>query len=183
MINTKFTKSVMENEEGMNHLWLQISPISHAGDVRIQITMPSGMYRLNNLSGYEESVVQEIVVPNPLIENNIIVEIFTRSRVVSGEKTIIVAITYNEKDKPIRVEHNVPIIVVSEDEMDCLVIDEAAAAFIKEHLAQQHSDEQHEYEFIDHSQTKVVRIESNEYAEWEKKYRIEGIAQARIHDN
>lgn len=97
MIKTRFTKSVMENEEGMNHLWLQLSPTRDADDVRVQLTLPSGIHRLHNLSGYEETVIQEIVVPNPMIINNMIVELFTTGPVTCGEKTIIVAITYREK--------------------------------------------------------------------------------------
>lgn len=176
MIKTRFTKSVMENEEGMNHLWLQFSPIRDADDVRIQLTLPSGIHRLHNLSGYEETDIQEIVVPNPMIINNMIVELFTTSPVTCGEKNIIVAISYREKERPIRIEHEVPLRIVSEDEMDGLVVDEEAAAFMKEHLALKKSNEPSEYEFIDHSQTKIIRIESNEYADWEKKYRIEGLA-------
>lgn len=175
MIKTRFTKSVMENEEGMNHLWIQLLPINHAEDVRIEITLASGVHRLNNLSGYDETDIQEIVIPNPSIENNIIVEIFTKNPVTVGEKTIIIAVTYSEKELPIRVEHDVLLRVVSEEEMDSLIVDEEAVSFIKDHLRQCHADEQHEYEFSDHSQTKVIRIESKPESEWEKKYRIEGI--------
>jgi hypothetical protein len=43
---------------------------------------------------------------------------------------------------------------------------------IKELLKQQQCDEHQE--FIDYSQTKIIRIESNKYSDLEKKYRIEG---------
>jgi len=174
MIKARFTKSIMENEEGMNHLWLQLSPVSDADDVRVQLTLPSGIHRLINLCGYEETDTQEIVVPNPSIENNLIFELFTTSPVPCGEKTVIVAITYYENEKHVRAEYEVPLRIVADEEMDGLAIDEEAAAFLKEHLTQQKSDAHSEYEFIDHSQTKIIRIESSEYAEWEKKYLIEG---------
>jgi hypothetical protein len=173
MIKTRFTKSAMENEEGMNHLWIQVTPIGHVENVRIQITLPAGIHRLNNLSSYHETDFQEIEIPNPLIENNVVVEMFTRDPVMSGEKTIIVAVIYKERDnKHTRVEHYVPLSVVSEEEIDSLIIDEEAVDFIKELLKQQHRD--NHQEFIDYSQPKIIRIESNKYSDLEKKYRIEG---------
>jgi hypothetical protein len=56
--------------------------------------------------------------------------------------------------------------------MDSLIIDEEAAEFIKELLKQQHGGDHQE--FIDYSQTKIIRIESNKYSDLEKKYRVEG---------
>jgi hypothetical protein len=78
----------MENEEGMNHLWIQVAPIGHVDNVRMQITLPTGIHRLNNLSGYHETDFQEIEIPNPLLENNVVVEIFTRDPIMSERKQL-----------------------------------------------------------------------------------------------
>jgi hypothetical protein len=173
MIKTRFTKSVMENEEGMNHLCIQVTPIGHVENFRIQITLPTGIHRLTNLSTYLETDFQEIEIANPLIENNVVVEMFTRDPIMCGEKTIIVLVTYKEKDdKHTRVEHYVPIRVVSEEEIDSLIIDQEAVDYIKELLKKQHCNDRQE--FIDYTQTNIIRIESNQYSDLEEKYRIEG---------
>lgn len=59
--------------------------------------------------------------------------------------------------------------------MDHVKIDDAVVNKIKE--LQQQSESSNIQEFIDHSQIKIIRIDSGQVSEWEKKYRIEGIIQ------
>ncbi|MBP1994473.1 hypothetical protein [Paenibacillus eucommiae] len=172
MIKTKFTKSAMENEEGMNHLWIQIAPIGQADQVHVQIVLPAGVHRLHNLSGFPETAAKEIQLPNPLAAADLVIELFTRDPVMPGEKTVIVALTYKDSEgKHSRLEHYVPLSILAEEESDSLLVDEEAVAYIKELLL--HRGLEHKT-FIDYSKTPVIRIDPNKYSDLEKKYRIEG---------
>jgi hypothetical protein len=82
MIRVKLAKSVMENEEGMNHLWVQLSPIGEVQDAKIQIFMPTGVHRHLNLNGIREMESGEIAINDPLKEVNILIEIFTREPIM-----------------------------------------------------------------------------------------------------
>jgi hypothetical protein len=172
IIKTRFTKSIIENEEGMNHLWIQLPPSGQVEDVRLHVSLPPGIHRLHNQTGYEENDIQEMIIPNPQIENNIVLELFTRDSIKCGERSIIVSVTYKEDSKHTRIEHDVALRVESEEGLDSLIIDEEAVEFIKQLTQQQHTGEQQE--FMDYSQSKIIRIESNIYSDLEKKYRIEG---------
>lgn len=172
MMKSRFTKSLIENEEGLNHLWIQLDPLGQVEYVRIQIILSAGLYRIHNLSGYIETDAEEIEILNPMISNNIVVEIFTRTPILTGVRAVIIAITYKEEGKHTRIEQNIPLTVVGEEEIGGLIVDEEAANFVKEHIKKQHSEESQD--FIDFSHTKVIRIEANKYSELEKKYRIEG---------
>lgn len=93
MIKVLLAKSAIENEEGMNHLWIQLAPA--AGSVknaRIQVSLPSGIHRLRNLSGFDEEQTGEILIINPQVINDVVIEIFTREPITYGEKTITVAL-------------------------------------------------------------------------------------------
>jgi hypothetical protein len=176
MIIVLLAKSSIENEEGMNHLWIQLAPVGPFGNARIQISLPSGIHRLRNLTGFEEEQTGEIIIHNPRIANDIVIEIFTREPVTSGEKTISVAFCYNDGNGRItRIEHFVPLKVVPEEEIDDAIIDEVVVSKIKE-LQLQHEASQVQ-EFIEYAPPKIIRIDSSQASEWEKKYRIEGIIQ------
>jgi hypothetical protein len=173
IIITRFTKSIIENEEGMNHLWIQLPPLGQVEDVSVHITLPTGIHRLHNQTGYYENDIQEIIIPNCLIDNHIVVELFTRDPIQCGERSIIVSVTYKENSKHIRIEHDVALRVESGEGLDSLTVDEEAVEFIKQLTQQQHMGGQQE--FMDYSRNKIIRFDANTYSDLEKKYRIEGI--------
>ncbi|MCR8645898.1 hypothetical protein NV379_24975 [Paenibacillus sp. N1-5-1-14] len=176
MIKVRHAKTTIENEEGMNHLWIQIAPIGQVDNVRIQISLPIGIHRTRNLNGFDEDSTGEISILNPRIANDIYIEIFTREPVTCGEKTINVAFCYkDEVGRVTRVEHFVTLMVVSEEEIDSISTDEEVVGKIKELRQQFGSSDVQEY--IEHTPTKIIRIDPKHVSEWEKKYRIEGIIQ------
>jgi hypothetical protein len=171
MIKSRFMKPVMENEEGMNHLWIQLAPIGSADNLIVQIFLPIGLYRNKNFSGFNETEAMEIQITNPLITNDIIIELFTREQVVSGEKTIIVTLTYHENGKFNRIEHFIPLKILPEDEIEEILVDEAVLQKVKE-LKQGQIIEQ-DKEFVVYSPTHILRIDPNKLSDLEKKYRID----------
>jgi hypothetical protein len=172
-IHARFTKSALENEEGMTHLWIRLTPIGSVEKVRLQLSMPPGIYRHSNLSGFEEMDTGEILIPNSMMENDLVLELFTREPVHCGEKTLIVTVSYWEMgDSFVRVEQYVPIRVVAEDEIDNIVIDDEVVTYVQSLLKL--SPSQEGYEYRDYSNSRIIRLGPNKYSELEKKYRIEG---------
>ena len=78
MLNIQFAKSKMENEEGMNHLWIQVHQEDPLQTSEIQIQLPEGIYRSKNLNGLVEND-QGHIVTNAL-DQNIIIEILRKMR-------------------------------------------------------------------------------------------------------
>lgn len=175
MINVLFAKSGIENEEGMNHLWIQLTPAAQSVlNARIHVSLPSGIHRLRNLSQFDEEQTGEIVVPHPQIINDVIIEIFTREPISCGEKTLSVAFCCtNEDGTATRIEHFVPLHVVPEEEIDHIQINEAVVHKIKE--LQRQSECSGQQAFKEYTPTKIIRIDSGHISEWEKKYRIDGV--------
>ncbi|MFC5406302.1 hypothetical protein [Cohnella soli] len=175
MIKVRHAKTAIENEEGMNHLWIQIAPIGQVENVRIQISLPIGIHRTRSVNGVDEDSTGEIFILNPRVANDVFIEIFTREPVTCEKKTINVAISYkDEVGRVTRVEHFVPLMVVSEEEIDSISTDEEVVEKIKELRQQFESSDAQEY--IELTPMKIIRIEHH-ISEWEKKYRIEGTIQ------
>jgi len=176
MIKVLYAKSAIENEEGLNHLWIHLAAVGQVENVRLQLSLPVGIHRLRNLNGFREEQTGEIVIPNPRITNDIFIEIFTRELVTCGEKSISVAFCFNdEQGRVTRIEQFIPLKIIPEEEIDAVIVDEAVVNKIKD-LRQQYEDPVVE-EFIEYLPPKLIRIDSSHASEWEKKYRIEGIIQ------
>ncbi|WP_426446700.1 hypothetical protein ACP26L_22960 [Paenibacillus sp. S-38] len=54
-VKIKWAKGVMEQEEGMNHLWIGLGPLPAGSVVEVHVECPAGFYRSPNLTGYAES--------------------------------------------------------------------------------------------------------------------------------
>ncbi|KKO54151.1 hypothetical protein [Paenibacillus sp. DMB20] len=168
MLELKLAKSMMENEEGMNHLWVRIiqnekvqSPKSE-----IQIRLPNGIYRSHNLNGFVENEREHIVVD--AFDQDMIIEIFTQDAIECGEMTIGVTLISCEAT----ISREIAIQVVLEDEMDEAQIDEQVVERVKEISnanVPPHSKETNAV-FI---QPRVMEIRDNEFSYLEKKYRID----------
>jgi hypothetical protein len=167
MLNIKLAKSKMENEEGMNHLWVQLPWDKKAQPQKseIQIQLPKGIYRSNNLNGFVENERGHIVVAAP--DQDVIIEIFTQDAIQCGEMTIVVSLLTGETT----VSREISLQVVEEDEMDRVEIDEQVIERVKEL-----SNTAPPYD----SGTDIVSIQprilvkrDNEFSYLEKKYRID----------
>lgn len=94
----KVAKSVMEKEEGMNHLWVQLdSPTILVGAEKAELTidLPNGLYRAPNLNGHVESAANEILLDLSL-ERDVLVELYTEAAVDYDEARIVVALRFKD---------------------------------------------------------------------------------------
>lgn len=125
MFEIQLAKSKMENEEGMNHLWIKLVQGEQWQASEIQIQLPEGIYRSQNLNGLTENERGHIVVDAP--DQDVLLEIYTQTAVPCGEMTIVVilhtAVTIMRRDITIQ--------VVEEDEMHTAEMNEHVVERIK----------------------------------------------------
>lgn len=174
MIQVRYAKSAMEQEEGMNHLWIQPNPPESAERMRVRIVLPPGLHRSRNLNMLEEDSSGEVMIPEPASAADLFIEVFTREPVACGEYRITVEMCYYEKSGAATVIKQIyPLKVVSEEEADDIQTDGEVVRRIKE--LQLPAGEGEPKEFIEYTQAKLIRLDSRQVSEWEKQYRVEGI--------
>lgn len=167
MFDIKLAKSKMENEEGMNHLWVQFFQDKKVNSQKseIQIRLPKGIYRSNNLNGFVENEREHIVID--AFTQDVIIEIFTQDAIECSEMTIVVSLLRAETT----LSKEISIQVVEEDEMDMVEIDEQVVERIKEltNAAPPYDPGTS----IVSIQPRILEKRDNEFSHLEKKYRID----------
>ncbi|MEK3714497.1 hypothetical protein [Paenibacillus sp. FSL R7-0333] len=173
MIHIRFAKSAIEQEEGMNHLWLHIALPGGVQNARLQLILPAGLHRSPNLNGAVEDSSGRIWIDDTQSVTDLYVEIFTREPVPCGEYSLAVELSYTGRDGTgTNVKQVIPLKVVSEEESVEIHTDEEVVRRIKELQLPQDKSELNEYN--EYTPAKLIRLDSNAMSEWEKKYRVEG---------
>jgi hypothetical protein len=173
MIQVRYAKSAIENEEGMNHLWLQIAALGSVQNVRVQITLPAGFHRMRNLNGADEDNAGVISVLEPLAATDLFLEIFTLEPIPCGMHYITIELSYKDcGGSGTSIRQTVPLRVVSDEESGDIHTDEEVVRRIKELHLLAGSGEMNGY--TEYPPVKLIRIDSSTVSEWEKKYRVEG---------
>jgi hypothetical protein len=173
MITIRAAKSKLENQEGMNHLWVRLQPIGPVKNARMQIILPPGIFRSRNLNNFYETDAGELVIYQPEISDDLYIEIYTREPVKPESKTIIFALSYICAHGVFnKVEHSFPIHVVEEDEMNDVGIDAEVVRRIKE--LRLYAEGTKDRYLNEYPPAKILKIDSGQYSDLEKKYRIEG---------
>ncbi|HEY2493539.1 MAG TPA: hypothetical protein VGI33_11580 [Paenibacillus sp.] len=159
----------MENEEGMNHLWIQFFwddtfvPIN--AEIRVQL--PNGVYRLHNLNGYDENEFRHILLDLSK-DKDVLIEFFTQDAITCGEAIIIVTLSSGDYEQI----QEIPIHLVSDQEMDLLDIDEHVIERLKELANSNDSSTKKETDLVV-IQPRILEIRSNESSYLEKEYRVD----------
>jgi ATP-dependent Clp protease protease subunit len=172
MITVKIEKSVMENEEGINHVWIQFQQLpgtEHIGGVRVSLELPEGMHRLPNMNGYPENEFGAIEMGSPIKGSDVLIELYTEKAVPGDKGEISVIVDYrNDRGQLQRHTHSTTINFANEDGMNDLLIDEEVAGRVKQ-LRSRSLDDEWEFTIIKPAAVSLSR----ELSELEKKYRIE----------
>ncbi|MFU1795620.1 hypothetical protein ACM1RC_17295 [Paenibacillus azoreducens] len=164
----RLAKSMMEHEEGMNHLWIQISRDENAAakPLELQIQLPDGIYRSDNLNGYAENE-QKRVMLGPL-DTEVLFEIYTEEAIKCGEAAIQVTVFSGEKV----ITQDISLQLVTEEEMDQFQIDEQVVERVK--TLETNSDTCNSCDKDNMNWLPKVRIiQSHELSELEKRYRVD----------
>ncbi|MCQ6561203.1 hypothetical protein [Paenibacillus mendelii] len=127
----KLAKSIMENEEGMNHLWIQFTEAVHARatSAELHVQLPDGIYRSRNLNGYVENESQQSIALDLSKDTDILIEVFTQEALDCGEAIITVTLRIGENTS---ITQEIPLHLANEDEMDELLLDEQVITRLKE---------------------------------------------------
>ncbi|MBU5354696.1 hypothetical protein ACN9MH_04115 [Paenibacillus silvae] len=168
MFEIQLAKSKMENEEGMNHLWIKLVQGEQWQASEIQIQLPEGIYRSQNLNGLTENERGHIVVDAP--DQDVLLEIYTQTAVPCGEMTIVVilhtAVTIMRRDITIQ--------VVEEDEMHTAEMNEHVVERIKTlRPPSSASNQDDDGSTIIYIQPKKLEKSTSEYSHLEKDYRVD----------
>ncbi|BFH61880.1 hypothetical protein [Paenibacillus azoreducens] len=161
----RLAKSMMEHEEGMNHLWIQISRDENAAakPLELQIQLPDGIYRSVNLNGYAENE-QKRVMLGPL-DTEVLFEIYTEEAIKCGEAAIQVTVFSGEKV----ITQDISLQLVTEEEMDQVQIDEQVVERVKTLETNSDTCNSCDKNWL----PKVRIIQSHELSELEKRYRVD----------
>lgn len=169
MILAKLAKPVMEKSEGLNHLWIRFVS---SGDepietVRVRISMPQGVYRSINLNGYPENGAGEIMMERPTPGTDLLIELRTHEEINADSGEIFI---YMESGD-MKITRSLSIDFGDGDDDEKFEVDREVVERLKELRIFGFGANQAEYEF---TYIPPVRFDKpNEYAELEKKYRID----------
>lgn len=173
MFDLRLAKSIMEQEDGMNHLLIQFLPIEVSIETAIlSIKLTKGLHRDINLNGYDENESQEILL-DLSYDKDVLIEIYTQTAVCLDEATVFVTLGFNDKDnKWNEFSKDITIGFFSGEEMDAfLELDQQVIERVKElrnlDAAVRNSDE-----FMK-IQPKIYELKSNKFAYLEHKYRVD----------
>ncbi|MCZ8521177.1 MULTISPECIES: hypothetical protein [Paenibacillus] len=175
MIRIQWAKSVMENEEGMNHLWLRLPADPHIRTMDITVELPPGMFRSPNLNGYPEDTSGVARVNRGGPELDLLYEIYTVQAVPCGEADLLIRLRCIDIDGKSREYMRQAKLLLSAD--PCLVpeIDEEVAERVKSLAAPLDESSPLSENGSDAWQVVVPRVDaSGELSEWERKYRVDG---------
>lgn len=172
--NLRLAKSIMEQEDGMNHLWIQLflADFSTTEKAEIGIQLPSGLYRTPNLNGYEETESKGIFLDLSQ-DKDVLFELYTQSAVSCGEAPILISIKYlDSRNRRKELSKEIVIRFVSEEEMDALEIDQMVIERVLE-LGNGAADMPNPGDDFVNLRPRTHEIRNNEYAYLEEKYRVE----------
>ncbi|WCK54093.1 hypothetical protein PP175_22745 [Aneurinibacillus sp. Ricciae_BoGa-3] len=170
MLTIRLAKSKMENEEGMNHVWIQITPPPsyHLKNARLTLHLPPEVYRLENLNGYFEDEKGVILLGSVIQQEEIMIEIYTQQEVPLQKTQITASLSYKDKQNQlVQVTSSIPLQLVAENEMDDAAIDEEVVSRLKK------LSEANAYEGMSVQPIQIQYIAS-QLSDLEKKYRIDG---------
>ncbi|WP_127533609.1 hypothetical protein [Paenibacillus kobensis] len=129
-------KPIMENEEGLNHLWIRWQGFSGIAEhtqsefgttATLNIQLPEGLHRAVNLNGYIEDNERQIKID--LTEHqDVLIEIYTESKVPYDESLITVQLTIGDQ----QAAAFVPIRLADADELEEPVVNEQVVERLKQ---------------------------------------------------
>ncbi|MFC0561482.1 hypothetical protein [Halalkalibacter alkalisediminis] len=171
MIKAQLAKSFIENNEGLNHLLIKISPenidISY---VKVDVHLPYGISRLPNLTKYDENAQGSISFRELNEKKEIMFELYTTEEDVPlGHCSINILLKY--RIGMLEHEENISITlsIVDENDVADVVINNEVITKLKE-LPNDLKEEPKENYELD-VKSKVIR-RNNTFSYLEEKYRV-----------
>lgn len=163
---------MMENEEGMNHLWIELPQTSIlTKNAILRIYLPKGLYRGSNLNGNVETKSGEIILALSQ-DKDVFVEMYTQSKIDCDEALVNVELCYQNSQSDWRIiKEEITVHFVDEDEVDSECIDQQVIERVIELGIHSSSKTNSNKDFLV-IKPRTYEIRDNEYTYLEKNYRI-----------
>lgn len=174
MITIRLAKSILEHEEGMNHMWVQIAPLGEVEHATLQVLLPAGIHLANSISQhYTQDSSGRIIIDKPNLSHDILLEIYTLEPINCGELTITCVLALIDKGGE-SYSHSfaASITVTDDEEVGNIQIDEEVVRRVKEQGQYKGNDSKDS--ILDCTPAKIIRYDSHYCSELEKQYRVEG---------
>ena len=178
-IEAMLAKSILEHEEGLNHLLIQIGPLLEAEYAAIRLQLPEGVYLgeasgdclRDDLGGY--------ILQAPGRTNELLVEIYTREAIQLGLVNLGITVAYEDKHgREISDVLTVLLNIVEAEsaEAEEIRIDEEVVRKVKQAVWSQRSatHPSGNTDILDCTPAKQLTYDPHYRSELEKQYRIEG---------
>lgn len=164
MMKTSIAKSKMENEEGMNHLLIEISPLD-VQEAEVHIILPDGIFRTLNLMGYNEGESGSIRIDHHTKwTQHLLIELYTKQKLNFEQATLDTVLFLKAKDgTTTQLKNAVVLTLADEENMEGVVIDDNVIMFLKNLQTKEENET---------PQPKIYKT-VNEYAFLEEKYRVD----------
>ncbi|MCP1305732.1 hypothetical protein [Paenibacillus tyrfis] len=174
MITARLAKQAMEHEEGMNHLWVRFE-LPQAGsitDIRLTLDLPQGVHRSTNLNGCPETDCGVILLGDSPEDHDVFLELYTEEAAACGRKELGIAVEYKDGETEVRAVQSISLELKAEDDAEDWPVDEEVIERIKAlqcRLQDRAAEREREFVIL----PPIVRQRSGDFADWEKKYRID----------
>lgn len=174
MILARLAKQAMEQEEGMNHLWVRFD-LPNAGsitNVRLTLDLPQGVHRAPNLNGYPETDCGAILLGDSPEDHDVFLELYTEESAACGRAEIGIAVEYKEGETEVRAAQGVSLELKAENEAEEWPVDEEVVDRVKAlqcRLQGRAAEKAREFVIL----PPIIRQRSGDFEDWEKRYRVD----------
>ncbi|WP_405157352.1 hypothetical protein [Paenibacillus sp. FSL H8-0283] len=171
MLNLRLAKKKMEKEEGMNHLWIELTHTNNLNENAIlRIHLPNGLYRGLNLNGNFETETGEIKLLSR--DKDVFIEFYTQSRIDCDEALINVELCYQSSHLNWKgIKQDITVRFVDEEDVDDEHIDHQVIERVMKLEINSSSKAGSDSELLV-IRPRTYQTRDSEYAYLEKDYRI-----------
>lgn len=180
VIDVRLAKAVLENEEGMNHLWIHLEPLGVGTEAALELLLPPGVYWDKEAYGLPTDNKGRIVLNEPDRAYDLVLGIYTEQPICCSTTSLDIVLTLKD-DRRFVSSHcsTVPLRIVDGEwlEGNAVEMDEEVVRRVKEREAcktgrSDKSDK--DSELLDCSPVKLIRYDPHYRSVLEEKYRVIG---------
>lgn len=176
-LEIRFAKSFLEHEEGMNHLWIRLAPLTGVKRAEVRLQLPKGIYWTGAAGEYLMGADRQIILESLQSPSELLLEIYTLQPIGCGWTELIITVSCVEESGEER-EYSlpVPLMISNEEEAGLPLMDDEIVQKVKEHYPHntKHSNHHGNKELLDCTPGRQIRYDPYYQSELEKKYRVEG---------
>lgn len=176
-LEIRFTKSYLEHEEGMNHLWIRLAPLIGVKHAEVRLQLPKGIYWNEAAGEYPVGADGQIILESLHSPSELLLEIYTLQPIGCGMTELRITVSCVEGSGE-EWEHSyaVPLMISDEEEAGQPTVDDEIVRKVKERYSRntQHPDHHGNKELLDCTPGRQIRYNPHYQSELEKKYRVEG---------